>query len=93
MDKRRQVAEMPVVYVAHTLASYERKRLVEQKVSFLVPRNQLYLPDQGIDLREYFRQPTRAAPAALSPATQAMLIAVVLRRPWPAVWQPAEVVS
>ena len=93
LDKLRQLAGMPVVYVTRTLASYERKRLIEQKVPFLVPGNQLYLPDLGIDLREYFRKPTIAAQTALSPATQAMLIAVLLRRPWRAEWQPAEVVG
>jgi hypothetical protein len=31
------------------LASYERKRLIEQNVPFIVPGNQLYLPDLGID--------------------------------------------
>ena len=93
MDKLRQLAGMPVVYVTRTLASYERKRLIEQKVPFLVPGNQLYLPDLGIDLREYFRKPTVAAQTALSPATQAMLIAVLLRRPWRTEWQPAEVVG
>jgi len=93
IDKLRQLAGMPVVYVTRTLASYERKRLIEQKVPFLVPGNQLYLPDLGIDLREYFRKPTAAAQTTLSPATQAMLIAVLLRRPWRAEWQPAEVVG
>jgi hypothetical protein len=93
VDKLRQMAGMPVVYVTGTLASYERKRLVEQKVAFLVPGNQLYLPDLGIDLREYFRKPPAAADTALSPATQAMLMTVLLRRPWRAEWQPAEVVS
>ncbi len=93
LAKLRQLAGMPVVYVTRTLASYERKRLIEQKVPFLVPGNQLYLPDLGIDLREYFRKPTVAAQTALSPATQAMLIAVLLRKPWRAEWPPAEVVS
>ena len=93
LDKLQQLAGMPVVYVTRTLASYERKRLIEQKVPFLVPGNQLYLPDLGIDLREYFRKPWVAAQTALSPAAQAMLIAVILRRPWRAEWQPAEVVG
>ena len=93
MDKLRQLAGMPVVYVTGTLASYERKRLIEQKVPFLVPGNQLYLPDLGIDLREYFRRPPAAPDTALSPATQAMLITVLLRQPWRAEWQPAEVMS
>lgn len=93
IDKLRQLTGMPVVYVTHTLASYERKRLIEQKVPFLVPGNQLYLPDLGIDLREYFRQRAFATQSALSPATQAVLIAVLLQRPWRAEWQPAEVVG
>jgi hypothetical protein len=93
MNKLRQLAGMPVVYVTGTLVSYERKRLIEQKVPFLVPGNQLYLPDLGIDLREYFRKPPTAPNPALSPATQAMLITVLLRKPWHSEWQPAEVVS
>ncbi len=93
MDKLRQLAGLPVVYVTGTLASYERKRLIEQKVPFLVPGNQLYLPDLGMDLREYFRKPPAAQDTALSPATQAMVITVLLRQPWRAEWQPAEVVS
>lgn len=93
MGKLRQLAGIPVVYVTSSLASYERKRLVAQKVPFLVPGNQLYLPDLGIDLREYFRKPLAAPGIALSPATQAMLIAVLLRKPWRAEWRPAAVVS
>ena len=93
VDKLRQLAGMPVVYVTGALASYERKRLIEQKVPFMVPGNQLYLPELGIDLREYFRQRPTAPDTALSPATQAMLIAVLLRKPWRAEWQPAEVVN
>ena len=93
VDKLRQLAGMPVVYVTGALASYERKRLIEQNVPFMVPGNQLYLPDLGIDLREYFRQRPAAADTALSPATQAMLIVVLLRKPWRAEWQPAEVIT
>ena len=93
MDKLRQIVGMPVVYVTGALASYERKRLIEQKVPFMVPGNQLYLPELGIDLREYFRKRPAAPDTVLSPATQAMLIAVLLRKPWRAEWQPTEVVN
>jgi hypothetical protein len=60
-DKLTMLAGRPVVFVTGALASYERKRLIEQKVPFIVPGNQLYLPDLGIDLREYFRQRPQAA--------------------------------
>ncbi len=93
LDKLRALAGHPVVYVTGALASYERKRLIQQKVPFIVPGNQLYLPDLGIDLREYFRQRPQAPNAALSPATQAMLITALLRKPWPTDWQPAELAT
>lgn len=92
LDKLAEIAARPVIYTTSTLASYERKRLVEQKVPFVVPGNQLYLPDLGIDFREYFRQ-SSADVTALTPATQAMLIAALLRKEWQVQWQPAEVMK
>lgn len=91
LDKVRAIAGQPVVYVTEALASYERRRLIEQKVPFIVPGNQLYLPDLGLDLREYFRQRAPTAEAALSPSAQAMLITALLRQPWEAEWQPSKV--
>lgn len=70
-----------VIYVVDALASYERRRLVEQAVPFIVPGNQLFLPDLGVDLREYFRGRRADAQEALSPASQALLILTLLR-PW-----------
>jgi hypothetical protein len=93
LDKLRAIAGQPVAYVTGALASYERKRLIEQKVPFIVPGNQLYLPDLGMDLRQYFRQRSPRSGTEFSPATQAMLIAILLRKPWHADWQPAEVVA
>lgn len=92
LDKLEQIAERPVVLAAKALASYERKRLVQQKVPFVVPGNQLYLPDLGIDFREYFRQP-RDQVTAFTPATQAMLIAALLRKEWQGEWRPAGLVG
>lgn len=93
MDKIRAIAGYPVVYVTETLASYERRHLIAKKVAFIVPGNQLFLPDLGLDLREHFRGRTRTANAHVSPATQAVLIATLLRVPWQAAWQPATVVT
>ena len=90
LDKLRSVTEHPTIYVTDALASYERKRLIEQKVPFIVPGNQLYLPDLGIDLREYFRQRAGSAESPLSPSAQAMLITALLRPHWKQEWHPAE---
>lgn len=93
LGKAGAVAGQPVVYVTDALASYERRRLIAHKVPFIVPGNQLYLPDLGLDLREYFRQRAPAADAALSPSAQAMLIAALLRKHWQADWQPSLVAA
>jgi DNA-binding MarR family transcriptional regulator len=93
LAKIRSLAGHPTIYVTHALASYERKRLIEQKVPFIVPGNQLYLPDLGLDLREYFRQRPSSSEARLSPATQAMLITALLRPRWELEWHPAEVAA
>src|SRR5260370_27781751 len=89
LDKLKSLADRPVVYVTDALASYERKRLIEQKVPFIVPGNQLYLPDLGIDLREYFRQPPKEAVNTFSPATQALLLRALLAKSTQTEWNPA----
>ncbi len=93
LDKVRSVTGQPAVYVTESLASYERKRLIQQQVPFIVPGNQLYLPDLGIDLREYFRRRRGSSDAALSPSAQALLIAALLRPDWEPEWHPAETVA
>jgi hypothetical protein len=93
VDKIRAVSGHPVIYVTDALASYERRRLIEQKVPFIVPGNQLYLPDLGIDLREYFRQRPGLVESPFSPSAQAMLISALLRPRWEPAWHPAETAS
>jgi len=89
LDTLAQASGAVGIYVAAALSSYDRKRLVGQRVPFIVPGNQLYLPDLGIDLREYFRQRRETPDKGLSPATQALLISALLN-PWKAEVHPAE---
>jgi hypothetical protein len=67
-----------MIFVTDTIPSYDRKRLVEKGVQFIVPGNQLYLPAFGMDLREYYRQRLEK-PQVLSPATQSMLIQFLIK--------------
>lgn len=67
-----------MIFVTDSLPSYDRKRLVEKGVQFIVPGNQLYLPAFGMDLREYYRQ-RMEKPQLLSPATQSMLIQSLIK--------------
>ena len=69
----------PIVYVREQVTAYNRKRLIEQRVPFIIPGNQMYLPELGLDLREYFRTPPPTR-RRLRPATQSVLIHVLLNR-------------
>ncbi len=93
LEKLKTAANRPIVYVTDALASYERKRLIEQKVPFIVPGNQLYLPDLGIDLREYFRRRSREAVNSFSPATQAMVLRALLSKSTQTEWNPGAMAS
>jgi len=66
------------VFLCSALTTFNRKRLIEYKVPFIVPENQMYLPDLAIDLREHFIQ-ARSTPTLLSPVTQAVVIYAITR--------------
>ncbi len=74
----RSKCDSPIVYVRERVTAYNRKRLIEQRVPFVVPGNQMYLPDLGIDLREHFRKQT-SIQTRFSPAAQAVVIHALLR--------------
>jgi hypothetical protein len=68
-----------VVYVTQALSAINRRRLIEHKVAFIIPGNQLYLPLLGLDLREHLKR-LRDKQTILSPATQVLLLKVLLER-------------
>lgn len=73
LDQVREKWEGEIVYVRDRVTAYNRKRLIEHNVPFIVPGNQLYLPMLAIDLREHFRQKRRSI-NKFSPATQALVL-------------------
>ncbi len=78
-----------LVYVRERVTAYNRKRLVQHRVSFVIPGNQMYLPLLGIDFREHFRM-ARTVPNHFSPSTQALIINLLLRGTRSAVFSPSE---
>jgi hypothetical protein len=69
-----------VIYLHPSISSYNRKRLIEHKISFVVPGNQMYLPLLGIDLREHIKG-VRSVRKKISPSTQAVILFVLYN--WP----------
>ncbi len=66
------------IYIRAQVTAYNRKRLIEQKVPFIVPGNQMYLPMLAIDLREHFRRLREESPI-FSPSTQVVVLHALLR--------------
>lgn len=67
----------PAILVRRAIRPNERQRLISYKIPFVVPGNQLYLPDVGLDLREHFRSIRKEA-NSFSPATQVILLHTLL---------------
>nr|WP_315174970.1 MarR family transcriptional regulator [uncultured Flavobacterium sp.] len=70
-----------VVLVLENLPAYNRKRLIERGINFIVPGKQLYLPELLIDLREGFSKPrVRIKDNTLMPSAQFLLIYHIIQR-------------
>jgi hypothetical protein len=65
-----------VLYLDKQVSSYNRKRLIEHKVPFIIPGNQMYLPMLAIDLREHFRA-IHKVNHKFSPSTQVVLLYIL----------------
>lgn len=81
LSRAEMLLGRPVAYCPDALEPYERRNLIEQKQAFIVPGNQMYLPDLGIDLREYFSKARIKRVEAFNPSTQAFLIWWLLNHP------------
>ena len=69
-----------IIYVRERMTTYNRKRLIEHKVPFIVPGNQLYIPMLALDLREHLKK-LRSKITYLGPAAQTLLIHLLLKEP------------
>jgi hypothetical protein len=75
----RERAGIEPVIVFQSLSAYNRKRLVERGISFIVPGNQMYLAPLGIDFRERYRQ-THPEVNTVQPATQYTIVSILTGR-------------
>lgn len=75
----RAAADSAVIFVTPSLSAHNRSRLISRGVAFVVPGNQLYIPDLAMDLRENIRAPKLGSVERLSPAAQAVFFHCMLR--------------
>ncbi len=79
MESVREKCQREIIYVCEAVSSFNRKRLIDQKIPFIVPGNQMYLPLIGVDFREYFRSISKKK-NFVSPSTQAFILYVLYHR-------------
>lgn len=78
-----------VVLALSEITAFNRKRLIEKGINFIVPGKQMYLPDLLIDLRESFtNQRAKRKKETLLPSAQFLLIYHILHRN--EIWKPEE---
>ena len=78
---RRHVGVDLVVFAAPALSAHDRRRLIAHRVAFIVPGNQMFIPELAMDLREHFKSERTDLSAALTPAAQFLVIAALLGHP------------
>ncbi|MDR1437079.1 MAG: hypothetical protein LBI65_03060, partial [Candidatus Symbiothrix sp.] len=64
---------MKVVFGMDKQSSLLRKRLIQEKINFIIPGSRLYLPELLIDLKEIIPRP-KYFPDFLSPSAQFLLL-------------------
>ncbi|MDP8206008.1 MAG: hypothetical protein P9L92_05035 [Candidatus Electryonea clarkiae] len=72
-----EIWEGEAIYLDQQATAYNRKRMIEHRIPFVIPGNQMYLPMFAIDLREYFRTIRKIIPQ-FSPSTQTVVLHALL---------------
>lgn len=65
-----------IIYLDANITSFNRKRLIEKHIPFVIPKTQLYMPMLKIDLREHFSKKSENI-KHLSPSAQLVFIYLI----------------
>lgn len=83
LAKQKEVLEQyfsaTVVFCFDEIEAYQRKRLIQKKVAFIVPGKQMYIPTLFIDLKEFGTTPD-VKKDKLSPVSQLLLLYHIQKR-------------
>lgn len=77
----KNILNQKVVVVLENVPAYNRKRLIEKGINFIVPGKQLFLPELLMDLRETYTHPgAKQKNEKLLPSAQFLLIYHIIHR-------------
>lgn len=80
MQQIKNLLNWKVVVVLKNVEAYNRKRLIEKGINFIVPGKQLYLPELLMDLSEKYTHPRAQKKENLLPSAQLLLLYHILHR-------------
>jgi len=69
----RQYCEMPVVFVLNNPSSQLKRKMIQERINFIVPESQIHLPELLISLKENGRQP-QSFTELITPSAQLLLL-------------------
>lgn len=73
IDLIRKALRKPVVFVTNAMEAYNRKRLINKKIPFIVPGKQMYIPEMVISFQDSaIRVPQKNI--SMTPAVQYLLL-------------------
>ena len=73
LDLAQKAFNVIIVAIIEPIEAYNRLRLVEKKVPFIIPGKQMYMPDLLIDFKEYATTKSQM-PTKMQPAVQCLLL-------------------
>jgi len=79
MQQIEKYAEMPVILWLDAVSTYQRNALIKNKISFIVPNSQMYVPELGISLKE-FCSGKREKVGKVSAAAQFLLLYFIYQK-------------
>ncbi|MFC0877301.1 hypothetical protein ACE01N_11940 [Saccharicrinis sp. FJH2] len=75
----RTILQLPIIVIFDSIEAYNRKRLVEKHIAFMVPNKQMYVPEFLIDLREYgFYEKKKIS--SFTPVAQQLVLIYILNK-------------
>lgn len=82
LDKQRSIIEntfgVPIVFVSNNIKAYNRQRMIDKKLSFIVPSKQIYMPFLFIDFK-HTNSTLIKKKDRLTPASQCLLFYYLLK--------------
>ena len=79
LETIEKILDKKTVFVSDRITPWDRDRLINQKVQFIIPGNQMFIPFIGVDLREYFKA-GKAKTKFFSPSAQSVIIKMILEK-------------